>query len=216
MDCRDLIGTTAAALNEDVVSLMLVAVQRGNLDLSVRRALNRWVCHLSGWVSNDLNKHCRVHSSAGIEVKSKDDIVQECLRQFPYIWASVINLSIWCTTHNAWYCPTLRWWAPALTHTFHWLSWPLCFAIQFVSGCHASLCLSLLTTLVPGSPESKWLLQPGVFQVCSWHLFLAFSGSECSYSLLYFKPADDSSLWLSREWVMAVIHCVSILCKASL
>ena len=41
MDCHHLIETTAAALNEDVVTLMLVAVQRGNIGLSVGRALNR-------------------------------------------------------------------------------------------------------------------------------------------------------------------------------
>ena len=41
MNCDDLIAKTAAALNEDVVTLMLLVVQRGNLGLSVKRALNR-------------------------------------------------------------------------------------------------------------------------------------------------------------------------------
>jgi hypothetical protein len=40
MRCEDLIAKTAMALNEDVVTLMLIAVQRGNLELSVKRALN--------------------------------------------------------------------------------------------------------------------------------------------------------------------------------
>ena len=39
--CDDLIEKTAEALNEDVVALMLLAVQRGNLELSVKTALNR-------------------------------------------------------------------------------------------------------------------------------------------------------------------------------
>ena len=39
--CNGLIEKTAAALNEDVVGLMLLAVQRGNLELSVKMALNR-------------------------------------------------------------------------------------------------------------------------------------------------------------------------------
>ena len=39
--CDDLIEKTAAALNEDVVALMLFAVQRDNLQLSVKLALNR-------------------------------------------------------------------------------------------------------------------------------------------------------------------------------
>ena len=39
--CDDLIEKTAIALNEDVVTLMLLAVQKGNLELSVKVALNR-------------------------------------------------------------------------------------------------------------------------------------------------------------------------------
>jgi len=36
-----LIDETAAVLNDDVVGIMLLAVQRSNLELSVRTALNR-------------------------------------------------------------------------------------------------------------------------------------------------------------------------------
>ena len=39
--CDDLIEKTAVALNEDAVALMLLAVQNGNLKLSVKLALNR-------------------------------------------------------------------------------------------------------------------------------------------------------------------------------
>ena len=39
----DLIQKTAAALDEDAIALMLLAVQNGNLQLSVKVALNRWV-----------------------------------------------------------------------------------------------------------------------------------------------------------------------------
>ena len=39
--CNDLIEKTAEVLNEDVVALMLLAVQRGNLELSVKTALSR-------------------------------------------------------------------------------------------------------------------------------------------------------------------------------
>ncbi|KAI9433147.1 hypothetical protein H4582DRAFT_2061193 [Lactarius indigo] len=41
MGCDKLIETTAAALNDDIVGLMLLAVQRGNLELSVKTALER-------------------------------------------------------------------------------------------------------------------------------------------------------------------------------
>ena len=39
--CDTLIEKTAAALNDDVVVLMLLAVQRDNLELSVKTALSR-------------------------------------------------------------------------------------------------------------------------------------------------------------------------------
>jgi hypothetical protein len=39
--CTDLIDVTASALSVGVVSLMLMAVQRDNLELSVRQAI-KW------------------------------------------------------------------------------------------------------------------------------------------------------------------------------
>jgi hypothetical protein len=39
--CDSLVEKTAEALNEDVIALMLLAVQRGNLEWSVRTALSR-------------------------------------------------------------------------------------------------------------------------------------------------------------------------------
>ncbi|KAH9053324.1 hypothetical protein EDB87DRAFT_1569374 [Lactarius vividus] len=85
LGCDKLIETTAAALNDDIVGLMLLAVQRGNLELSVKRALYRWVHQLKGEVRDDDNKHCSVRSRAGMDAK---DIVGECLFPFPYIWVS--------------------------------------------------------------------------------------------------------------------------------
>ncbi|KAH8996998.1 hypothetical protein EDB86DRAFT_2803732 [Lactarius hatsudake] len=41
MRCDELIETTAAALNDDIVGLMLLVVQKGNLKLSVKTALKR-------------------------------------------------------------------------------------------------------------------------------------------------------------------------------
>jgi hypothetical protein len=40
MSCNDLVEKTAAELNDNIVTLMLLAVQRGNLELSVTSALN--------------------------------------------------------------------------------------------------------------------------------------------------------------------------------
>jgi hypothetical protein len=40
-DCRVLIERTAGALNPGTLALMLLAVQKGNLELGVKVALNR-------------------------------------------------------------------------------------------------------------------------------------------------------------------------------
>jgi hypothetical protein len=45
--CGDLVEKTAAALNDDAVMLMLVAVQRNNVELSVKWAWKRYVYQLN-------------------------------------------------------------------------------------------------------------------------------------------------------------------------
>ena len=44
--CGNLVEKTAAALNEETVLLMLLAVQRGNVELSVKLAWQQWVHQL--------------------------------------------------------------------------------------------------------------------------------------------------------------------------
>jgi hypothetical protein len=39
--CDSLVEKTTGALNEDAITLMLLAVQKGNLELSVKIALSR-------------------------------------------------------------------------------------------------------------------------------------------------------------------------------
>ena len=60
--CDGLIEKTAVALNEDIVILMLLAVQKGNLEMSVKIALNWWVHQLKGrreqW--SQLTLQCRI------------------------------------------------------------------------------------------------------------------------------------------------------------
>jgi len=46
--CTALIEVTANALSRDVVGLMLVAVQKDNLELSVKEAVKQWVLMSSG------------------------------------------------------------------------------------------------------------------------------------------------------------------------
>ncbi|KAN0137602.1 hypothetical protein V8E53_004653 [Lactarius tabidus] len=74
--CDSLVEKTAGALNEDAITLMLLAVQKSNLELSVKMALRR---------------SCSVQRLAEINVKN---VIRECLFPFPYIWASVIKLQL--------------------------------------------------------------------------------------------------------------------------
>jgi hypothetical protein len=46
--CGDLVEKTAAALNDDAVMLMLLAVQRNNVELSVKHAW-KWQVHQLNW-----------------------------------------------------------------------------------------------------------------------------------------------------------------------
>lgn len=47
--CDALLKETAEALNEDVVALMLLALERKNLELSVHFAVKWWVFHVEQW-----------------------------------------------------------------------------------------------------------------------------------------------------------------------
>ncbi|KAN0137558.1 hypothetical protein V8E53_004609 [Lactarius tabidus] len=74
--CDNLVEETAVALNEDAITLMLLAVQKSNLGLSVKMALSR---------------SCSVQRLAEINVKN---VIREYLIAFPYVWASVIKLEL--------------------------------------------------------------------------------------------------------------------------
>ena len=47
--CDSLLEETAKALNEDVLALMLLAVQKTDLGLSIRTAVKRCVFHMTNW-----------------------------------------------------------------------------------------------------------------------------------------------------------------------
>ncbi|KAN0127825.1 hypothetical protein V8E53_014381 [Lactarius tabidus] len=74
--CGDLLEKTATALDKDTVALMLLAVQRSNLELSVEMALNR------------------VYSGAKFSVKDAKGIIYECVHSFPHLWVSAVTFSI--------------------------------------------------------------------------------------------------------------------------
>jgi len=63
--CIELIEKTAIALNQDAITLMLLSLQKDNVELSVKTA---WRC---------------VHCLVTFEV---EHVIRECLFAFPYIW----------------------------------------------------------------------------------------------------------------------------------
>ena len=107
--CDTLIEATAAELNEDVVALMLVAVQKDNLGLSVNLALKRSVHQFKGTVGGNPIELCRVYSSGWIDRLHTKCIVQECLFPFPFIWASVHLAFIVVHVNDGWCWLIPRW-----------------------------------------------------------------------------------------------------------
>ncbi|KAF5345228.1 hypothetical protein D9756_011487 [Leucocoprinus leucothites] len=77
--CKELIEETARALNDNVVTLMLVAVQRSNVKLSVKLAVERTLPHLRS---------------------DAEDVVEKCLRPFPYIWLALFQAHLDCQKLN--------------------------------------------------------------------------------------------------------------------
>ncbi len=68
--CNNLIEDTAGALNEDITTLILVAMQKNNLGLSVNLALKRSVHQFKGTIGRNLIKLCRVYSSGRFDTKT--------------------------------------------------------------------------------------------------------------------------------------------------
>ena len=92
--CDSLIETTAGALNDDVVALMLLAVQRSSLALSVNLAIKRWVDKERNFYW--LTLQGSVQPYFGGNANDMKRIVKECLVPFPYIWASVWIMNDFC------------------------------------------------------------------------------------------------------------------------
>ena len=115
--CDTLIEETAAALNDDVVALMLVSVQKdNNLGLSANLALKRSVHRFKGSVAGNFIRLCRVYSRGGFNKLDTITIVRGCVFPFPYLWASVHLAFI--VAHamivNVAPCPIHRWCVLAL------------------------------------------------------------------------------------------------------
>ena len=88
--CDDLIETTASALPGGVVALMLLAVQRDNLELSINQAVSRYVATLvrSGTRTRGALSHYRSYFAIIQGYGSTEEVMKLCLLAFPSIWVS--------------------------------------------------------------------------------------------------------------------------------
>ncbi len=103
--CDNLIEMTAVGLNKDVIALMLVAVLKDNLGLSVNITLKWSVHQFKDTVGVDLIRLCRVYSSGGFKKLDTSTIVWECLILFPYLWASIHLVFIVAHAPDGQCCP---------------------------------------------------------------------------------------------------------------
>ena len=86
--CIELLEKTANALNDNVVSVMLFAVQKGNLELSVKLAVTKSVFsfRMARKMPHFYFRACTMFRG-GEEDRGK--IIAECLEAFPYMWFDV-------------------------------------------------------------------------------------------------------------------------------
>ena len=97
--CTELLEKTANALNDNVVSVMLLAVQKGNLELSIIIAVTKSV-----FSYRVARKKPQFYFSACTMFRGREEeslrgkIIGKCLMAFPYTW-------IYVSAAPCWSCP---------------------------------------------------------------------------------------------------------------
>jgi hypothetical protein len=83
--CTDLIETTSNALCDDTAAVMLLAVQKDNLELCIKQAVRWYVLKLvfNGTRMRAAWMHYRFHEQ---RPGSADAVVTLCIKAFPSIW----------------------------------------------------------------------------------------------------------------------------------
>jgi hypothetical protein len=100
--CAPLLEETADALSGNVVSLMLLSVQKDNLELNIKQAVKWYVFVHDGTRMSGAYSHYRVHSAFRNGRGSRERVIKLCLWAFPSIWVS-------CDTeHHTGNCPLLK------------------------------------------------------------------------------------------------------------
>jgi hypothetical protein len=92
--CAELIEKTADALGNGVLSLMLIAVQKDNLDLSINQAI-KWYVFRHDW-TRMLGAYFlhRVHDEFEQNLRlGTEAVIKLCVAAFPSIWVNCHNLT---------------------------------------------------------------------------------------------------------------------------
>ena len=91
--CTELLEKTANALSDNVVGVMLLAVQKGNLELSINRAVTKSV-FLYGMARKSLIYYFRACIMIRSGEKERGKIIGKCVVAFPYMWYYVSVLIV--------------------------------------------------------------------------------------------------------------------------
>jgi hypothetical protein len=86
--CTDLIEMTANVLSESLVTLMLLAVQKDNLELNIKQAVKWYVSTYSMTKVRRASSHHRAHSAFKRGDGGTERIIKLCILAFPSIWVS--------------------------------------------------------------------------------------------------------------------------------
>ena len=87
--CTDLLEVTANALSGGVVVLMLLAVQRDNLEFSVTKAVEWLVPTYDEITMKMCSPHYRTHDILRRRRASTESVIRACVMAFPSIWVSL-------------------------------------------------------------------------------------------------------------------------------
>ena len=97
--CAGLIELTAGALSDDAVTLMLVAVQRDNLELSIKHAV-KWLVLTHGRTkTGSMKSHYRTHRGFEQGNGSTEAVIRSCIIAFPSLFVScntIVRFVICC------------------------------------------------------------------------------------------------------------------------
>jgi hypothetical protein len=136
--CTGLLEKTAASLSGSFVSIMFLAVQRDNMELNIKQAVQWYVLMYSVTKMIRAYFHYRTHSAFQRGNGDTKKVIQICMLAFPTIWVScnghvlesglpsaemrlLFSFMSVCSHLFVLYCPEFSFYNP-ITHLVPWMS----------------------------------------------------------------------------------------------